>query len=88
MSSKLTIYLNNINYIQVYIGIRNPFILSETTKGHKNVHFILESVKVNQVFSDSLITSLNSGKMVFVNTKSVYKCQIVNTKSLEKVIFS
>ena len=68
----LRIHLDHLEYAQVYVGIRNPFILSES-KGHKNLEIILESLNLLNVYSStSLITALNSGKIVFVNVKSVY----------------
>ena len=73
MSINLRIHLDHLDYIQNYIGIRNPFILSESRKEHKNLQFVLESIKLADViWSWSLNTALNSGKMVFVNTKSIY----------------
>ena len=71
-SVNLSVHLDHLEYAQVYIGIRNPFILSES-KGHKNLKIILESLYLYNTYSStSLITALNSGKLVFVNTKSVY----------------
>ena len=70
-SVNLRIHLDHLEYKQMYVGIRNPFILSES-KGHKNLEIILESLNVYGVFSTPLQTALNSGKIVFVNTKSVY----------------
>ena len=67
----LRIHLDHLKYKQVYVGIRNPFILSES-KGHKNLKIILDSLKLYSIFSTSFKTTLNSGKMVFVNTKSIY----------------
>ena len=52
-----------------HVGIQNPFILSES-KGHKNLEIILDSLNLHGIFSFK--TTLNSGKTVFVNTKSVY----------------
>ena len=53
--------------------MRNPFILSETINGHKNLEFILHSIEVRSFHSyNSLETAVSSGKLVFVNTKSVY----------------
>ena len=67
----LSVRLDHLEYAQVYMGIRNPFILAEL-KGHKNLEIILESLFLYNVYSStSLITALNSGKLVFVNTKSV-----------------
>ena len=70
-SVNLRVHLNYLEYKQIYVGIRNPFILSES-KGHKNLEILLDSLKLYGIFSTSLKTTLNSGKMVFVNTKSVY----------------
>ena len=71
--NKLRIYLSHLTYYERYIGIRNPFILSETTKGHKNLEFILRSIKIQSgVNYNSIETAVNSGKVVFVNTKTVY----------------
>ena len=71
--NKLRIHLSYFNYSQKYIGMRNPFILSETINGHKNLEFILHSIEIRSLFKDnSLETAVNSGKLVFVNTKSVY----------------
>ena len=73
VSVNLRIHLDHLDYIQNYIGIRNPFIFSESRKEHKNLQFVLESIKLaGVIWSWSLNTALNSGKMVFVNTKSVY----------------
>ena len=73
VSVNLRIYLDNLECVQYYNGIRNPFILSESKKGHKNLLFVLESLKFyNAHWSVPLNTALNSRKMVFVNTKSVY----------------
>ena len=69
--SNITIRMSNFKYIQSFTGIRNPFILSETMKGQKNVQFILESVTLKQAFT-AIETTLNTGKLVFVNTASVY----------------
>ena len=69
----LKIHLDHLDYIQNYIGMHNPFILSESRKEHKNLQFVLESIKLaGVIWSWSLNTALNSGKMAFVNTKSVY----------------
>ena len=70
-SVNLRIHLDHLKYEQIYVGIRNPFILSES-KGHKNLEIILDSLNLYGNFSTSFKTTLNSGKMVFVNTKSVY----------------
>ena len=71
-SVHLRIHLNHLEYQQVYIGIRNPFVLSES-KGHKNLEIILESLNLfNRYSSMPLKTALTSGKMVFVNANSVY----------------
>ena len=67
----LRVHLDHLEYEQIYLGIRNPFILSES-KGHKNLEIILDSLNLHGIFSTSFKTTLNSGKMVFVNTKSVY----------------
>ena len=70
-SVNLRIHLDHLEYKQTYVGIRNPFILSES-KGHKNLEIILESLYLYGIFSTPLQTALNSGKIVFINTKSVY----------------
>ena len=70
--SNITIRMSHFNYLQSFSGIRNPFIFSETTKGHKNVQFILESVNLTQVFLIPMEITLNTGKLVFINTASVY----------------
>ena len=63
-SVNLRIHLDHLEYEQVYIGIRNPFILSEST-GHKNLEISLESLNLYQKYSStSLKTALNAGKMV------------------------
>ena len=73
MSVNLRIHLDHLDYVQNYIGIRNPFIFFESNKEHKNLQFFLASIKLDDIiWSWSLNTALNSGKMVFVNTKSVY----------------
>ena len=70
--SNITIRIFNFKYIQSFTGIRNSFIFSETTKGQKNVQFILESVTLIQAFFTAIETTLNTGKLVFINTASVY----------------
>ena len=70
--SNITIRISNFKYVQSYTGVRNPFIFSETTKGQKNVQFILESVTLIQAFFTAIETTLNTGKLVFINTASVY----------------
>ena len=70
--SNITIRIYNFKYIQSYTGVRSPFIFSETTKGQKNVQFILESVTLKQAFFTAIETTLNTGKLVFINTASVY----------------
>ena len=71
--NKLRIYFSHLTYHQRYIGICNPFILSETTKGHKNLEFILHSIEIQSDFNYiSVEIAVNFGKVVFVNTKSVY----------------
>ena len=73
----LRIHLEHLYYTQSYIGVRNPFILSESKKS-KTLNVILQSLKLNQLYwNKSVNTALNSGKLVFVNTKSVY----INGKS-------
>ena len=73
VSSNISIRISNLKYAQSYTGIRNPFIFSETTKGHKNVQIILESIHLRQKFLTLPIeTTLNTGKLVFMNTASVY----------------
>ena len=68
----LRIHLDHLHYIQSYIRIRNPFILSESTR-HKNLELVLQSLHLHQAFwMNSVSTALNSGKLVFVNTKSVF----------------
>ena len=70
--SNITIRISNFKYVQSYTGVRNPFIFSETIKGQKNVQFILESVTLKQTHFTAIETTLNSGKLVFINTASVY----------------
>ena len=71
-SINLRIHLDHLNFIQSHIGIRNTFIISET-KVQKNLELILQSLKFHQLFwINSVSTDFNSGKLVFVNTKSVY----------------
>ena len=76
VSCKLQIHMLNLHYSQSFAGARGPFILSETNKSHacsfKNVFIILESVNIKRASSGSLETALNTGKLVFVNTASVY----------------
>ena len=68
----LRIQLDHLEYIQSYIGIRNPFILSESTR-HKNLELVLQSLHLDQGFwMNTVSTALNTGKLVFVNTKSVF----------------
>ena len=68
----LTIHLDHLKYIQSYNGIRNPFILSESKK-NKTLNVILQSLKLYELFwSSSVNLAFNSGKLVFVNTNSVY----------------
>ena len=71
MFVNLRIHLEHLDYAQYYIGIRNPFILSESSKEHKNLQLVLQSINVYG-WSLSLNTGLDVGKMVFFNTKSVY----------------
>ena len=72
-SINLRIHLDHLDYIQDYIGIRNPFILSESRKEQKNLQLVLESIMFFGLeWSLSLNTALNTGKMIFFNTKSVY----------------
>ena len=71
--NKLRIHFSHLTYYQHYIGIRNPFIFSETINGQKNVECILHSIEIRTFHNYlSLETAVNSGKLVFVNTKSVY----------------
>ena len=71
-SINLRIHLHHLQYSQSYIGIRNPFILSES-KRSKTLNVILQSLNFHQVFwNNSVNTALNSGKLVFVDTKSVF----------------
>ena len=71
-SVNLRVHLDHLKYEQIYVGIRNPFILSES-KGHKNLEIILDSLNLYNIYSSmSLKTALTSGKMVFVNANSVY----------------
>ena len=76
VSKKLGIYISYFDYFQSYIGSGNPFILAETIKGHthqfKNLNFVLQSVVMFKIFKYSLKTALNAGKLVFVNTATVY----------------
>ena len=72
-SINLRIQLDHLEFIQDYIGIHNPFILSESRKEQKNLQLVLESIIFNGLgWSLSLNTALNTGKMVFFNAKSVY----------------
>ena len=59
----------------MYSGVCNPFILSETTNGHKNLHFFMQYMTYQfipilnrHIFN----TALSAGKVVFVNTASVW----------------
>ena len=71
-SINLRIHLNHFDYIQSYIGIRNPFILSESTR-HKNLELVLQSLHLDRaLWMNFVSTALNSGKLVFVNAKSVF----------------
>ena len=76
VSNKIGIHISHLNYEQVYIGVRNPLILIETIKGlkcqFKNLHLLLQSVVLFEMFNHSLKTALNAGKLVFVNTATVY----------------
>ena len=82
MFVNLRIQLKHLDYVQYYIGIRNPFILSESSKERKNLQLVLQSINVYG-WSLSLNTALNTGKMVFFNTKSVY---INGEKNLFKLV--
>ena len=63
--NKLRIHFSHLTYYQHYIGIHNPFILSDTTKGHKNVQFILHSIEICLFHKhNSLENAVNSGKLV------------------------
>ena len=70
--SKLQVHLNNLTFSQLYNGVRNPFILSETTNGHKNLHFFIQSITTLNGHNFIFNTALNAGKFVFVNTASVW----------------
>ena len=71
-SINLRIHLDHLVYLQSYIGIRNPFILSESQR-HTNLKVILQCLQLHQLFwINSVNTALNTGKLVFVNTKSVF----------------
>ena len=70
--SNIIIHISNLKYAQSYSGIRNPFIFSETTKGRRNVQVILESINLVQTFLTAIETTLNTGKLVFINTASVH----------------
>ena len=70
-SVNLRIHLDHLEYNQNYVGIRNPFILSESRKEQKNLQIVFNSIYIFAK-SSSLNTALNIGKMVFFNTKSVY----------------
>ena len=76
VSCKLRIHILKLKYSQRYTGARGPLILSETSKSQscpfKNLVIILQSVNIFRVFDGSLETALNTGKLVFVNTASVY----------------
>ena len=73
---KLQIHVLNLHYSQRFTGARGPFIISETNKSHacsfKNIFIILQSVSIFRLDYGSLETALNTGKLVFVNTASVY----------------
>ena len=76
VSCKLRIHILKLKYSQTYTGARGPLILSETSKSQscsfKNLVIILQSVNISRPLDGSLETALNSGKLVFVNTASVY----------------
>ena len=76
VSCKLQIHFLDLNYSQSYTGARSPFILSETiidqSCSFKNLFIILQSVNIFRVDDGSLETALNTGKLVFINTASVY----------------
>ena len=76
VTCKLQIHMLNLHYSQSFTGARGPFILSETSKSYacffKNLFIILQSVRINRVYDGSLETALSTGKLVFVNTASVY----------------
>ena len=73
MSKKLGIHIGYFIYKQVYVGIRNPHIITETIKSHmcqiKNLHLVLQLVVIFEAYS--LNTTLNTSKLVFVNTATV-----------------
>ena len=87
VSCKLQIRFLNLNYLQIYTG---PLILSETSKSQscsfKNLFIIIHSVNMYRPVDSSLETALNTGKLVFVNTGSVY----INgeNNSFEKILGS
>ena len=68
---KLTIHLNNINYIQYIYGVCNSFLSQKQQRNTKN-YFHFRICKSESSSCDSLKTSFNPGKIVFVNIKSVY----------------
>ena len=76
VSCKLQIHFINLSYSQSYTGARSPFILSETnidqSCSFKNLLIVLQSVNAFRPFPGTLETALNIGKLVFVNTASVY----------------
>ena len=76
VSKNIGIHISHLNYEQVYVGVRNPLILTETIKGlkcqFKNLQLILQSVVMFETFNCSVNTTLNAGKLVFVNTATVY----------------
>ena len=76
VSCKLRIHILKLKYSQRYTGARGPLILSETSKSQscsfKNLVIILQSVNIFRQYDGSLETALNTGKLVFVNTASVY----------------
>ena len=48
-SINLRIHINHLHYFQSYIGIRNPFILSESER-YKNLNVILQCLHLHQLF--------------------------------------
>ena len=90
VSCKLQIRFLNLNYLQIYTGACGPLVLSETSKSQscsfKNLVIILQSVNIHMLVDGSLETALNTGKLVFVNTASVY----INgeNNSFEKILSS
>ena len=68
-SINLRIHLDHLHCSQSYIGIRNPFIFSESKKS-KTLNVILQSLKLYELFwSSSVNVAFNSGKFGFCQYK-------------------